>query len=357
MPFPKSPLMCAPGASANALALIGEISRIEKEPIQGDYILDKPVWALYIGTIRKELTMSLDNPIFKDEEKARQYLESLRWPDGPVCPHCGNCDGNYDFHGKAHRPGLHKCAAAACGKQFSVTVGTLFERSHVPLHKWLLAVHLLCASKKGHSSHQIHRMLGVTYKTAWFMTHRIREAMKDPVFSSKLGGSGRIVEVDETFWGDTKMYRKAPRGGFQHKEKIFSLVERHGKVRSFHVESVGAATLKPIIREQVHSDTSLMTDDWGGYKGIGKDFESHEAVVHSRKEYVRGRIHTNTIEGYFSILKRGLRGVYQHVGKRHLRRYVGEFDFRYNNRDISDDERTAVALKGIEGKRLLYTRF
>ena len=295
---------------------------------------------------------SLDNPIFKDESKARAYLESIRWPDGVSCPHCGHSEIIYKLNGQAHREGLYKCSQ--CYKQFSVTVGTLFERSHVPLHKWLLTVHLLCASKKGHSSHQIHRMIGVTYKTAWFMTHRIRKAMRDPKFTYMLGGGGKVVEADETFWGNKK---KRPKGhtGYIHKEKIFSLVERNGEVRSFHVESVAGDTLKPIMKEQIAKDTAIMTDDMGAYHHLDEYFASHDVVRHTRKEYVRGEIHTQTIDNYFSILKRGLRGVYQHVSKQHLRRYVGEFDFRYNHRHISDIERTAIALKGIEGKRVLYT--
>lgn len=296
--------------------------------------------------------MSLDNPIFTDAQKAREYLESLRWPSGPVCPHCGCYENIYTLNGSAHRPGLYKCGD--CLKQFSVTVGTLFERSHIPLHKWLMAVHLLCASKKGHSSHQIHRMLGVTYKTAWFMTHRIREAMKDPIYSSQLGGGGSVVEIDETFWGGKSKQSEYP-NPIGNKEKIFSLVERGGKVRSFHIETVRSTTLKPIIYEQVAQDTHIMTDQRHSYHGLKNHYLSHETVNHKRKEYVRGRISTNTIENYFSILKRGLRGIYQHVSKRHLRRYVGEFDFRYNTRDISDHERTALALRGIAGKRLLYT--
>lgn len=296
---------------------------------------------------------SLDDPIFKDETKARKYLESVRWPFGVTCPHCGNLDKVYSLNGSAHRPGLYKCAA--CRKQFSVTVGTIFERSHVPLHKWLLAVHLLCASKKGHSSNQIHRMIGVTYKTAWFMTHRIREAMKDPIFTRQLGGTGKVVEADETFWGNKGKQAEGARG-YEHKEKIFSLVERGGQVRSFHVQSVAGDTLRPIMKKQIAEDTHIMTDDMGAYRGIGGKFGGHYVVRHSQGEYVRGPIHTNTIENYFSILKRGLRGIYQHVGANHLRRYIAEFDFRYNYRHVTDIERTAIALKGISGKRLLYTR-
>jgi len=295
--------------------------------------------------------MDISSSIFRDSDKARKYLESVRWPDGPVCPHCGVIDKSYALNGKAHRPGLYKCAE--CRKQYSVTVGTLFERSHIPLHKWLLCVHLLCASKKGHSSHQIHRMLGVTYKTAWFMTHRIREAMKDPHFW--MGGSGKIVEADETFWGPKKK-RGTPGRGYEHKEKIFALVERGGKVRSCHIQTVARDTLRSIMVHCIREDTAIMTDDLRAYKFAAEDFKSHDSVRHGLHEYGRGEIHTNTIEGYFSILKRGLSGVYQHVDKKHLRRYIGEFDFRYNNRDVSDSERTAIALKGIAGKRLLYTK-
>ncbi len=297
--------------------------------------------------------MSINNPVFQNEQKAREYLENLRWPNGAYCAHCGGTEKIYALNGKAHRPGLYKCGD--CKKQFSVTVGTLFERSHIPLNKWLMAVYLLCSSKKGHSSHQIHRILGVTYKTAWFMTHRIREAMKDPVFTSKLGGNGVVVEADETYWGNVRKRRNGYTG-YEHKEKIFSLVERGGKVRSFHVPEVSGKTLKPIMREQISKDTAIMTDEFGAYYGLDKEFKSHEKIRHNSKEYVRGRIHTNTIEGFFSILKRGLTGVYQHVSAQHLRRYIGEFDFRYNNRHISDSDRTAIALKGIAGKRLLYTR-
>lgn len=293
----------------------------------------------------------LNQPQFKDVTSARKYLEKLRWPDGPVCPHCGGMDKAYELKGESTRPGLLKCGH--CRKQFSVTVGTLFERSKIPLHDWLKTVFLMCSSKKGISSHQIHRTIGVTYKTAWFMTHRIREAMSDPVFKGKLGGEGEVVEADETFWGTQK--EKHPKArGYEHKEKIFSLVERGGKVRSYHVNKVNGATLKPIIREQVEKETHLMTDEHGSYKDMGNEFYKHSVVRHSRGEYVRGPIHTNTIEGFFSILKRGLAGVYQHVDSKHLKRYVGEFDFRYNNRRISDAERTNVALLGIGGKRLMY---
>lgn len=293
----------------------------------------------------------LDNPIFKDEKSAREYLETTRWPDGPFCPHCGSVDAR-KLEGKSHRDGLYQCKD--CRKQYTVTVGTLFERSKVPLHKWLLATYLLCSSKKGMSTHQLHRMLGVTYKTAWFMTHRIREAMREPVLPEKLGGGGSTVEADETYWGQKEGTKKA-RGGFAHKEEIVTLVERNGRARSFH--RVKAENLKSILKEQLEQDTHIMTDQARHYRGLDKHFPSHQAVNHSIGEYVRGDAHTNTIEGYFSILKRGLTGTYQHVSAKHLKRYLGEFDFRYNHRTklgVTDKERAEAALRGIEGKRLTY---
>ncbi len=295
---------------------------------------------------------NLSAPHFHDADKAREYLEALRWPNGPVCPHCGGTEKNYLLKGKSTRPGLHKCGD--CREQFTVTVGTLFQDSKVPLNKWLMAVYLMSASKKAISSHQLHRMLGVTYKTAWFMTHRIREAMKDPVFTDKMGGNGSTVEVDETFWGNNKPRGQKKGRGYAHKEKIFSLVERGGKVRSFHVPRVNAATLLPILKEQIAEDTHIVTDEAGQYVHLNKHFKSHGIVTHSKGEYVRGKIHTNTIESYFSIFKRGLIGTYHHVGPQHLKRYIGEFDFRYNNRKISDTERADLALIGIGGKRLYY---
>ena len=301
-------------------------------------------------------TANLSAPHFHDTNKAREYLEALRWPNGPVCPHCGGIERNILLKGKSTRPGLYKCGD--CREQFTVTVGTLFQDSKVPLNKWLMAVYLMSASKKAISSHQLHRMLGVTYKTAWFMTHRIREAMKDPVFTGKLGEGGGTVEADETFWGNRKPKGQKKGRGYHHKEKVFSLVERGGNVRSFHVASVNADTLRPIMLAQIAESANVVTDEAAQYclsKPATKDlFASHEFVRHGVGEYVRGKIHTNTIESYFSILKRGLVGTYHHVSKQHLKRYIGEFDFRYNNRRVSDAERADAALKGIEGKRLLY---
>lgn len=296
----------------------------------------------------------LDAPYFHNDDEAREYLESLRWANGIVCPHCGVIGEHYKIESEVARRGLYKCRD--CRKQFTVTVGTVFERSKIGLHKWLLATYLMCSSKKGISSHQLHRTLGVTYKTAWFMTHRIREAMQDPNFLKQLGGKDAVVEADETYWGNRRSRRiKKDRQGYMHKEKIFSLVERNGNVRSFHVEHVSGETLKPILKRHVAQDTCIMTDEFGGYKDIDQHFASHNIVRHTRKEYVRGEVHTNTIEGFFSILKRGLVGTFHHVGAQHLKRYITEFDFRYNSRKMSDSERTALALLGITDKRLMYT--
>jgi transposase-like protein len=303
----------------------------------------------------------LSAPHFHNEEKAREHLEAIRWPNGPVCPHCG-CDGRiYPIAARKERKiraGLYKCGD--CDGQFTVTVGTVFERSKVPLHKWLAANHLMCASKKGVSAKQLERMLGVTYKTAWFMAHRIREAMRE-TNPAPMGGDGQTIEVDETFWGNRK-----PRGckkgrGFHHKEKVLTLVERGGQARSFHVQAVNAKTLRPIIKEQVKAESKVMTDEAAVYTmsnpPLVADFPEHQYVSHGIGEYVRGDIHTNTIENYFSIFKRGMTGIYQHCGKQHLKRYLCEFDFRYNHREklgFDDKARAAMVLRGIEGKRLMY---
>jgi transposase-like protein len=242
-----------------------------------------------------------------------------------------------------------------------VTVGTLFERSKIPLSKWLMAVYLLSSSKKGISSHQLHRTLGVTYKTAWFMTHRIREAMADPKFFGPLGGSGKIVEMDETYFGTEQgkdKKQRGRRGGAAHNamNKIVTLVERGGKARSIHVADVKGSNLKAIMQEQIHKDSHVMTDSSPRYNQVKRDkpFERYDQVNHSKGEYVRGKAHTNTVEGFFSIMKRGLIGTYHHVSSQHLKRYIGEFDFRYNNRKVSDAERSNNTLKGIKGKRLMY---
>lgn len=303
---------------------------------------------------------NITDPIYQDADLAREHLESLRWPDGPVCPHCGTEDEATKLEGKKHRKGLYQCNA--CREQFTVTVGTVFERSKVALNKWLLAVHLMSSSKKGISVHQLHRTIGVTYKTAWFMFHRIREAMREGE-DNPMGGGGGTVEADETFWGNTrtKGERRKRKGhrGYAHKEKIVSLVERDGHVRSFHVAAVDAKTVAPILLDQIAKDAKLMTDESSIYTLVGREFASHEVVSHGAGEYVRGEVHTNTIEGFFSILKRGLNGIYHHVSPKHLKRYACEFAFRYNHRialGFDDADRTNAILKGIQGKRLMYRR-
>lgn len=295
---------------------------------------------------------NLSAPHFHDKDAARAYLEGIRWPDGPVCPHCGGLERIYRMGGG--RPGLLKCGD--CRKQFTVTVGTVFEGSKVPLNKWLMAVFLMCSSKKGVSSHQVHRTIGVTYKTAWFMTHRIREAMKDD--AGLMGSGGGTVEADETFWGNNKPRGASKKGrGYDHKMKVFTLVERGGRARSFHVPSVTAATLRPILKAQVAQDANLMTDEAAAYTKVGREFASHGVVRHGKGEYARGAVSTNTIESCFSLLKRGLVGTFHHVGEQHLQRYVTEFDFRWNyskGNGFDDRARTDAALRGIEGRRLMY---
>ena len=297
----------------------------------------------------------LSNSIFHDATKAREYLEAVRWPDGPFCPHCGDTENTRKLRGKSHRPGLYQCNG--CRGHFTVTVGTLYERSKVPLHKWLLATHLICASKKGMSAHQLHRMLSVTYKTAWFMAHRIREGMRE-TNPGPVGGPNKVVEADETYIGGKAKNRAF--GPPPKKEAVFALVEREGKVHSFHVPAVNARTLRPILVTHADRDSYLMTDEAGAYIRVGREFSGHGTVNHSINEYVRGGFwYTNTVENYFSILKRGISGVYQHVSQQHLKRYLGEFDFRYNEREglgVTDDDRATKALKGITGKRLTYRR-
>lgn len=293
------------------------------------------------------------NPIFIYESEARAHLEKIRWPNGPVCPHCGETEKITKLMGKSHRPGLHQCNG--CRKHFTVTVGTLFEDSHIKLNKWLLAFHLMAASKKGISALQLSRMLGISYKSAWFMGHRIREAMKPG--NKGMLGENEPVEADETFWGTKEGATK--RRGYGHKNAILSLVERKGEVRSFHVPNVTAKTLKPYLQANINPDAHLMTDDAGQYRVIGPEFAKHDVVCHSAGEYVRGNAHTNSAEGFFSIFKRGMYGVYQHVSDHHLHRYTVEFDFRYNYRaklGFDDFQRATIALKGIAGKRLTYRR-
>jgi transposase-like protein len=296
---------------------------------------------------------ALNQPQFKTPENARAYLESVRWPNGPVCPHCGSISkDHYRLEGEAHRDGLLKCKD--CREQFTVTVGTVFEKSKIALNVWLQAVYLLCSSKKGMSSHQLHRVLGVTYKTAWFMTHRIREAMKGGMLGP-IGGQDKTIEADETYYG-TKPNRRRTRGP-HHMHAIFALVERKGQVRAFHIPAVNGSTLRPILRKHASQLSTVYTDEALAYKHLDKDFYEHDTVAHKRGEYARGPVSTNTIEGYFSILKRGLIGTYHHVSEAHLQRYVSEFDFRYNHRTAlgyTDNQRANAVLKEIAGKRLTY---
>jgi transposase-like protein len=305
----------------------------------------------------ENLSFSVVDERFQDPLAAADYLESIRWPNGPVCPHCGESErAPYKLPHNTRK--LWKCAA--CRKQFTVTVGTIFEGSHIGLHKWLLAFYLLCSSKKGMSSHQLHRMLGITYKSAWFMTHRIRYAMAQPPFARQLGG---IVEADETYIGGKARYRtrryqgvkKTGRGA--DKVPVLALVERGGQVRSFRMANVTGDEVKGAIYRNVARESRIMTDAFKSYAGLDKEYAAHEVVNHAMDEWARADAHTNTVENFFSILKRGIDGVYHHVSEAHLPRHLSEFDFRYNHRaglGISDAERTVAALRGAEGKRLTY---
>lgn len=306
--------------------------------------------------------MNLTDPIFQDADKAREHLEATRWPHGAICPHCGSVGEATKLQGRAARPGVWQCNA--CREQFTVTVGTVFERSKVPLNKWLLATYLMSSSKKGVSAHQLHRTLGVTYKTAWFMAHRIREAMT-PSDTGPFGRGGATVEADETFLGTDTDAPKNSKGRRTMKQmmKVVSLIEREtGRSRSFVIDTYSKKEIVAVVNANVHREAKLITDESHMYTEVGKTFRSHETVNHSRDEYVRKNdptITTNTIEGFFSVFKRGMKGVYQHCGKQHLQRYLTEFDFRYTFRSalgVSDTMRADEALRGIAGKRLTYRR-
>ncbi len=313
------------------------------------------------------MTDLLKNPIFKDEDKAREWLEARVWPEGPTCPHCGNADKAKirALQGKAHRPGLYQCAE--CREQFTVTIKTVFERSKIPLTKWLAALFLMTASKKGVSAHQVHRMLGISYKSTWFMMHRLREAMRTGGLEP-LGGAGKVVEADETYFGKAEtMHVSAQRKGrpytkrgkLQNNRPIVALVERGGKVRSFHVPVANADTVVGIVVDNIAKESRLHTDESKLYQFIGSQFAAHETVKHTANEYVRGDITTNTVESYFSVFKRGMRGTYQHCAEKHLHRYLAEFDFRYNNRTalgVNDEARAKNLAAGIVGNRLTYRR-
>jgi len=316
----------------------------------------------------------LSKTYFHNEADAFAHLEAIIWGGKPVCPKCGHDERIYELKGVRSKPskknpegverhGLKKCGA--CRKQFTVRVGTVFESSHVPLTKWLQAAYLLMSSKKGISSKQLERTLEVTYKTAWFMSHRLREAMTSGDMPP-MGGEGAIIEADETYFGNKVSLKKKRAmqrrgikgfGGVANKHVIVSLVERGGSIRSFNIDRATKASVGEIVRKNVDRRSRLMTDESRLYPKVGKEFKSHETVIHSRGEYVRGDVYTNTLEGYYSVFKRGMKGVYQHCNEKHLHRYLAEFDFRYNNRarlGVTDMERTDAALTGIVGKRLLY---
>jgi transposase-like protein len=319
---------------------------------------------------------------FRDDDAARNQLEALRWPDGPVCPHCGIVNHAYPI-----KPiGTYRCAEKACRKNFTVTMNSVMERSHIALHKWLQAFHLMTSSKKGVSAHQLHRTLDITYRSAWFMAHRIRESMRAGGLAPvpPMGGEGRIVEADETYYGpidkakvrtkttSRRPFTKSGKGGPANKRPILALVERGGRVRTFHVPVADKVTVTRIVRENIAKESRLHTDESRLYIGSDGHFAAHSSVKHSVKEYVRTdfvghnkdetefyfeKVHTNSAEGYFSIFKRGMRGIYQHCDEKHLHRYLAEFDFRYNHRvrlGYNDGERAALAIKGMEGKRLTY---
>jgi transposase-like protein len=319
--------------------------------------------------INRMQAMNLTNPIFHDENKAREHLEAIRWPNGPYCPHCGNADPEKitKLAGKSHRAGLHQCNE--CREPFTVTVGSVMERSHIPLTKWVLAFHLMAASKKGVSAHQLMRTLGLgSYRTAWFLAHRVREAMKEEAGETgPMGGPDKVVEADETYFGQLETPRQpSPRtvpskSGRKHgsaqKRIVFGLVERQGRARTFHIDRAAAHDVRKIIVANVSRKSDLHTDEANIYIELGKEFSAHRTVIHSQDEYVRGTVHTNTVEAVWSVFKRGMKGIYQHCGEAHLHRYLAEFDFRYNRRaklGITDTMRAMDAIKGAAGRRLMY---
>jgi transposase-like protein len=299
-------------------------------------------------------------PYFADEEKARELIERMRWPNGPVCPKC-NATGAYKLTPKPDskkpvRKGVYKCKA--CRKLFSVTVGTIFERSHIALNHWLHAIHLMCSSKKGMSAHQLHRTLGIKYQSAWFLAHRIRYAMAQEPLATLFSG---IVEADETYFGGkaknmhaSERAKKVTGRGVKGKAPVVTLVERDGRVRSQHMPTVTQHNLREALRACVRPDATICTDESAGYFGVDEEFAAHEAVNHHKGEYVRGEAHVNSAESFHALLKRGVHGVYHHWSPHHLHRYLSEFDFRFNLRKVEDGERTLKAIAGFEGKRLTY---
>lgn len=294
----------------------------------------------------------LSDKHFHNEAAAYKWVEARLWPEGPICPHCGGFERISKMNGKSTRIGTYKCYQ--CRKPFTVKIGTIFEASHVKMHLWLQAIFLMVSSKKGISSNQLHRTLGVTLKTAWFMSHRIREAMRSGDLSP-MGGAGSIVEADETFIG--RRPGVPVQAGGAHKNTVLTLVERGGTARSFHIDGPRVNQIKPIVEANIAREVDLMTDEARHYNEVGATFKSHQSVNHGKGEYGRGEVHTNTVEGYYSIFKRGMRGIYQHCGEHHLHRYLAEFDFRYSNRvklGVNDEARAVRALLGAKGKRLTY---
>lgn len=307
--------------------------------------------------------MNITDKIYHDEDAARSHLETLRWENGISCPLCGGTEKIKSAVMKSKPTktnpeiqdvkGYYHCGD--CRKRFTVRTGTVYERSHIALHKWVLATHLLCASKKGMSAHQLGRMIGVTYKSAWFMAHRIREAMNEQN-PDQMGGEGKSVQADETYFGKKEVVKKRTlRGKPSHSSQlsVVALVS-DGKARTFHVDRATVESVGEILKGNVHKDTTLHTDESRLYTRNGKEFAAHETVKHTAGEYYRDGVTTNNCENYFSIFKRGMKGIYQHCSEKHLQRYLSEFDFRYNSRDMSDKERADMAIKGAEGKRLMY---
>jgi transposase-like protein len=301
-------------------------------------------------------------PQFTNEDAARTWFETARWPDGPTCPHCGSLK-----HYATKKAGRYRCGEKECRKDYTVMTKSVMERSHAPLTMWAIAFHLYAASKKGFTAAQLHRHLGCEYNTAWFLHHRVMEAMRRGGLDlPPMGGPGKVVEADETYFGDvpeskrrkttTKgaKFTKSGRSGPSNKRAIVTLVERGGSARSFHVAKADGVTVAQIVRDNIHHESRLHTDESKLYTMIGYHFDAHETIVHSRGEYARGDVNTNSVEGYFSIFKRGMRGNYQHCAEKNLHRYLAEFDFRYSTRDLTDGERAALAVKGGEGKRLTY---
>jgi transposase-like protein len=289
-----------------------------------------------------------------DEARAYELVESVLWPNGPECPHCGSIERISKMHGKSTRIGVYKCYA--CRSKFTVKIGTIFEDSHIPMRFWLQAIFLMASSKKGVSSNQLHRTMGISLRSAWFMSHRIREAMRSGGLLPPMGSGGGIVEIDDTAIGRKKGVPK--RRGYAHKHAVMTLIDRKaGEARSFHVKDLKVKTIEPIIKANISREAQIASDEASRYVIISQDFARHESVQHARDEYVRGEWHSNTVEGFFSVFKRGMKGVYQHCGEKHLHRYLAEFDFRYNARvalGVNDKDRAEKLLRGVKGKRLTY---